>query len=227
MAPAPGLGLSPPAYEPACAPAAGVRCAGASGALTSPRPRPRPRPCRRRRTAQVNSFAARLPLKNMAAYSGSKFALAGYTDALRAEVAQQGVHVASVHPGERSCARWPQQPGALAARRPAQEPQGSRPGARAHGPSPAPPALATAPAGVIKSNFLERATWFGAAGEEARLSMKTMFEGGEGLLQTPEQIAQEVYDAVQQRREEVMVGAAFGVLGAAYRFTGLNVFNLR
>ncbi len=48
----------------------------------------------------VNSFAARIPLKNMAAYTGSKYALAGYTDALRAEVSPQGVHVASVHPGE-------------------------------------------------------------------------------------------------------------------------------
>jgi hypothetical protein len=47
------------------------------------------------------------------------------------------------------------------------------------------------------------------------------------MLQTPEQIAQEVYDAVVQRREEVMVGAAFGALGAAYKYTGLNVFSLR
>jgi hypothetical protein len=82
-------------------------------------------------------------------------------------------------------------------------------------------------AGVIKSNFLERATWFGAAGEDARLSMKTMFEGGEGMLQTPEQIAQEVYDAIEKRKDEVMVGAAFGLLEAVYKFTGLNVMAMR
>lgn len=57
--------------------------------------------------------------------------------------------------------------------------------------------------------------------------MKTMFEGAEGMLQTPEQIAQEVYDAIEKRKEEVMVGAAFSFLEAAFRFTGINVMNLR
>eukprot|EP00242_Pyramimonas_sp_CCMP2087_P014794 CAMPEP_0198207456 /NCGR_PEP_ID=MMETSP1445-20131203/10902_1 /TAXON_ID=36898 /ORGANISM="Pyramimonas sp., Strain CCMP2087" /LENGTH=320 /DNA_ID=CAMNT_0043880491 /DNA_START=61 /DNA_END=1020 /DNA_ORIENTATION=- len=47
----------------------------------------------------VNSFAGVMPLRNMTAYTASKYALAGFTDALRYEVAPKGVHVAQVHPG--------------------------------------------------------------------------------------------------------------------------------
>eukprot|EP00850_Spirogloea_muscicola_P020095 SM000207S06170 [mRNA] locus=s207:73707:76106:- [translate_table: standard] len=47
----------------------------------------------------VNSFGGLLPLKNMSAYSASKHALHGLTEAMRLELAPQGVHVAQVHPG--------------------------------------------------------------------------------------------------------------------------------
>ena len=47
----------------------------------------------------VNSFVARLPAKGMSAYTGSKYALAGWTDAVRMELAGEGIHVAQVHPG--------------------------------------------------------------------------------------------------------------------------------
>lgn len=47
----------------------------------------------------VNSFGGRIPLRNMAAYTASKFALAGFTDAIRPEFADLGIHVAHVHPG--------------------------------------------------------------------------------------------------------------------------------
>lgn len=47
----------------------------------------------------VNSFGSRIPLRNMAAYTASKFALAGFTDAIRPEFADLGIHVAQVHPG--------------------------------------------------------------------------------------------------------------------------------
>jgi len=47
----------------------------------------------------VNSFGGRIPLRNMAAYTASKFALAGFTDAIRPEFADLGIHVAQVHPG--------------------------------------------------------------------------------------------------------------------------------
>lgn len=42
----------------------------------------------------------RLPLKGMPAYTASKFALAGFADAVRAELAPDGVAVVQVHPGE-------------------------------------------------------------------------------------------------------------------------------
>jgi short-subunit dehydrogenase len=47
----------------------------------------------------VNSFGGRIPLRNMSAYTASKFALAGFTDAIRPEFADLGIHVAHVHPG--------------------------------------------------------------------------------------------------------------------------------
>lgn len=40
-----------------------------------------------------------MPLKNMTAYSASKYALAGFADALRYELKESDVHVAQVHPG--------------------------------------------------------------------------------------------------------------------------------
>ena len=47
----------------------------------------------------VNSFGGRIPLRNMPAYTASKFALAGFTDAIRPEFADLGIHVSQVHPG--------------------------------------------------------------------------------------------------------------------------------
>ena len=47
----------------------------------------------------VNSFGGRIPLRSMSAYSASKFALAGFTDCIRPEFADLGIHVAQVHPG--------------------------------------------------------------------------------------------------------------------------------
>lgn len=48
---------------------------------------------------QVNSFGGRLALANMSAYTASKFALAGFADSIRGELAQDGIHVAQVQPG--------------------------------------------------------------------------------------------------------------------------------
>lgn len=48
----------------------------------------------------VNSFVGRMPANNMPAYTASKFALCGFTDSIRREVQDLGIHVAQVHPGE-------------------------------------------------------------------------------------------------------------------------------
>lgn len=47
----------------------------------------------------VNSFGGIIPLRGMSSYTASKFALAGWSEALRSELEPAGVHVAQVHPG--------------------------------------------------------------------------------------------------------------------------------
>lgn len=49
--------------------------------------------------AVVNSFASRIPLPSMAAYSASKAALASWADAIRPELAKSDIHVAQIQPG--------------------------------------------------------------------------------------------------------------------------------
>jgi uncharacterized protein len=63
--------------------------------------RPQPRAAGQSRVAVVNvaSTASRVSRPNSGAYSASKFALAGWTDALYAEEAAHGVHVGMVLPG--------------------------------------------------------------------------------------------------------------------------------
>ena len=47
----------------------------------------------------VNSFVGRIPVRSMPAYTASKFALSGFTDAIRPEYADLGIHVAQINPG--------------------------------------------------------------------------------------------------------------------------------
>ena len=49
--------------------------------------------------AIVNSFASRVPLPTMAAYSASKAALASFVDSIRPEMGKSGIHVAQIQPG--------------------------------------------------------------------------------------------------------------------------------
>jgi NAD(P)-dependent dehydrogenase (short-subunit alcohol dehydrogenase family) len=53
----------------------------------------------------VNSFGGRIPLSKMSAYCASKFALAGFVDSVRPELAKDGIQICHVHPGENSCDR--------------------------------------------------------------------------------------------------------------------------
>jgi len=123
----------------------------------------------------VNSFGGVMPLKNMTAYTASKYALAGFGDALRYEMKDKQVHVAQVHPG------------------------------------------------VINSNFMERAEFRGKEATEARDRMTEMLKGG-GIVQQPEEIAQAVVDAVEGKKDEIIVGAAFNALVKGYRLFGTNPF---
>ncbi len=47
----------------------------------------------------VNSYSGKVPVKNMSAFSASKFALLGLTEAIKAELTPMHIHVASVYPG--------------------------------------------------------------------------------------------------------------------------------
>jgi NAD(P)-dependent dehydrogenase (short-subunit alcohol dehydrogenase family) len=51
------------------------------------------------RIVNISSIGGRVAVPHMAPYCASKFALAGFSDAIRAELARQGVHVTSVFPG--------------------------------------------------------------------------------------------------------------------------------
>ena len=51
------------------------------------------------RIVNISSIGGRVAVPHMAPYCASKFALAGFSDALRAEVARQGIQVTTVSPG--------------------------------------------------------------------------------------------------------------------------------
>jgi NAD(P)-dependent dehydrogenase (short-subunit alcohol dehydrogenase family) len=51
------------------------------------------------RIAYVSSFGGRVAAPHMAAYAAGKFALVGYADAMRAELAREGIRVTTVTPG--------------------------------------------------------------------------------------------------------------------------------
>jgi short-subunit dehydrogenase len=51
------------------------------------------------RIVNISSIGGRVAVPHMAPYCASKFALAGFSDALRAEVARQGIRVTTVSPG--------------------------------------------------------------------------------------------------------------------------------
>lgn len=49
--------------------------------------------------ANVGSFGGKMPLPQMTAYCASKYAVTGFTESLRLELAPQGIHVCAIHPG--------------------------------------------------------------------------------------------------------------------------------
>lgn len=51
------------------------------------------------RIANISSIGGKMPLPHMSTYTASKFALAGFSAAVTAELAEQNVHVTTVYPG--------------------------------------------------------------------------------------------------------------------------------
>ncbi|KAK9835233.1 hypothetical protein WJX81_007664 [Elliptochloris bilobata] len=129
--------------------------------------------------ANVNSFVGKIPARQMPAYTASKFALAGWTDSIRPELADLGIHVAQIYPG------------------------------------------------VVRSNFLERAGFLGEGGPARRKQMEEMLSsGGGGIVQTPEQVGDAIWNAVAQRKDEVSVGLPFQLLGAMYKTFNINPLSM-
>lgn len=129
--------------------------------------------------AFVNSFGGRMPLRNMPAYTASKFALAGFVDSIRPELSDSGIQIAQIHPG------------------------------------------------VVRSDFIRRAQWRGQDAQQSKARLEGMLYGQSHsmIVQTPEEVAEEVWQSVVQHRDEVFVGA-FKAIYAGYRKTGTNPFLL-
>ncbi len=74
---------------------------------------------------------------------------------------------------------------------------------------------------------MERAGFRGPKGEQARAAMEKMLkEPPPGIVQTPEEVAAQVFAAVQGRKVEVMVGPAYNAINALYRSLGVNPFSV-
>ncbi|GAX82432.1 hypothetical protein CEUSTIGMA_g9860.t1 [Chlamydomonas eustigma] len=122
----------------------------------------------------VGSFASKVPLKYMSAFTASKYALAGFTDAIRAEVAPLGVHVGQVHPG------------------------------------------------LVKSNFMERAEFYGKDSVEERKSFRQLVRSLP-FSQTPQEVADAIYNAYMTKSDQVLVGLPFAAADTAFWLTRTNI----
>jgi len=120
----------------------------------------------------VNSVSGVMPVKQMSAYCASKYALNGFAECLRMEVASMGVHVGQVHPG------------------------------------------------VVNSSFMERAQFRGPKAEETKKQLRQVMNSP--VAQTPDEIAQAVWDCATGYRNEVIVGPFYSTSVGMHRLTGLN-----
>jgi short-subunit dehydrogenase len=123
----------------------------------------------------VGSIGGKVPVPYMAAYTASKYAVAGLTEALHAELKPKGIHVAGIHPN------------------------------------------------LTNSDFTTRALFLGKDEQEAQQRRQQMNQ----LLSTPaatqpEDVAKAIWDAVQQKKDDILVGSA-NLSAVLYRlFPGLT-----
>ncbi|MBE9077976.1 SDR family oxidoreductase [Romeria aff. gracilis LEGE 07310] len=122
----------------------------------------------------IGSFGGKMPLPQMTAYTASKYAVTGLTDALRLELAEHKIHVAAVHPG------------------------------------------------VIQSSFMERAMFRGADEQASQAAQERMTSVlNMGWVSQPEDIAKAVWEAVEKRKHEIVVGPIAIATEAHRLFPGL------
>ena len=87
--------------------------------------------------------------------------------------------------------------------------------------------VASTAAGVVKSSFMERAGFRGAEGDKQRAQMQSMLESSPaGLVQSPEEVAEQVYKAAVRRRDEVFVGPAYNAVNALFKTFNVNPFSM-
>eukprot|EP00200_Dunaliella_tertiolecta_P006321 CAMPEP_0202358458 /NCGR_PEP_ID=MMETSP1126-20121109/12117_1 /ASSEMBLY_ACC=CAM_ASM_000457 /TAXON_ID=3047 /ORGANISM="Dunaliella tertiolecta, Strain CCMP1320" /LENGTH=358 /DNA_ID=CAMNT_0048951623 /DNA_START=126 /DNA_END=1202 /DNA_ORIENTATION=- len=123
----------------------------------------------------INAFNGKVSMKHMSAFSATKYALYGLTEALRAEVLQDNIHVGQVYPG------------------------------------------------VVKSNHLERTTFFGKDVDEERRSFRQTVRALP-ISQTPAEVADAVYAITVGKQNDIIVGLPFAAAAAANQVTGFNPF---
>lgn len=75
--------------------------------------------------------------------------------------------------------------------------------------------------GLVKSNFMERSEFYGAEVEDERRNWRQMVRALP-LSQTPQEVADAIFEAVQSQQKQVQVGAPFLVADLAYNFLGVN-----
>jgi hypothetical protein len=72
---------------------------------------------------------------------------------------------------------------------------------------------------------MERAAFRGAKGEQQRAAMEHMLASPPpGLVQTPDEVARQIYEAAANHKDEVFVGPAYNVINALYRSVNINPF---
>lgn len=109
----------------------------------------------------VSSIGGKVPVPYLAPYSTTKFAIAGLTEALQAELAPKGIQVSGIYPN------------------------------------------------LIKTNFLERAIFRGvdpSDEQKRRQQIEQLLEVP--MVEKPEDVAQAIWKAVSERKNEVLVGSA-------------------
>ncbi|GFR42692.1 hypothetical protein Agub_g3614 [Astrephomene gubernaculifera] len=75
--------------------------------------------------------------------------------------------------------------------------------------------------GLVRSNLMERAAFYGRNSEEDRRSFRQMLRTLP-MAQSPGEVAEAIWGCVASRSPEVAVGLPFAAAAQAYRLTGIN-----
>ncbi|PSB60209.1 oxidoreductase, partial [filamentous cyanobacterium CCP1] len=109
----------------------------------------------------VSSIGGKVAVPYLTPYTTSKFAVTGFTEALRTELSSKGIHVCGIYPN------------------------------------------------LIKSSFLERAIFRGENAQDVHDRRRQVSQTlNAPMVEKPEDVAQAIWKAVQNKEKEVLVGSA-------------------